>query len=148
MEKTVVILMGIQASGKSTFYKKYLSEDYDRVNLDTLGTRSREKKLIEKCFLEEKSFAVDNTNPAKADRARYIPAAKQAGYKVIGYFLESKIDPCIERNNRRRGKAKVPLIAILGTSNKLEMPSYAEGFDELYFVANDGKNMKIEKWRE
>jgi hypothetical protein len=29
----------------------------------------------------------------------------------------------------------------------LEMPSYAEGFDELYFVANDGNKMVISEWR-
>ena len=34
------------------------------------------------------------------------------------------------------------------TSNKLELPSFDEGFDELYFVANDGTEMKISEWRE
>ena len=38
--------------------------------------------------------------------------------------------------------------AIAATSNKLEMPSYREGFDELYFVKNDGEKMAIEKWRD
>ena len=34
------------------------------------------------------------------------------------------------------------------TSNKLEMPSRSEGFDELYFVTNDGETMSISEWRE
>jgi hypothetical protein len=33
------------------------------------------------------------------------------------------------------------------TSNKLDMPSYAEGFDELYFVTNDGATMTVSEWR-
>lgn len=40
MGKTVVILMGLQGSGKSTFYRMHFSEDFVRVNLDTLKTRA------------------------------------------------------------------------------------------------------------
>ena len=148
MEKTLVIMMGIQGSGKSTFYRTYLAQDYVRVNLDTLKTRHQEKQLVDKCLAKGKSFAVDNTNPTKADRQRYIPKAKAEGYRVVGYFMESKLLECIERNDRRRGKAKVPHIAIAATSNKLEMPSYEEGFDELYFVKNDGQTMTVERWKE
>ena len=39
MNKTIAILMGLQGSGKSTFYKTYLSDNFVRVNLDTLKTR-------------------------------------------------------------------------------------------------------------
>ena len=146
--KTLVILMGLQGSGKSTFYQKYLAEKLVRVNLDTLKTRHRERLLIEECLRTGVDFAIDNTNPTRADRAAYIPAARAAGYRVIGCFMESKIRDCLERNKHREGKARVPDVAILGTSRRLEMPSYEEGFDELYFVSNDGTEMKISKWRE
>lgn len=147
MEKTLVIMIGIQGSGKSTFYHKFLKDDFVRVNLDTLRTRHREKLLIEECVENQKSFAVDNTNPTRLDRERYIPLAKAAGYRIVGYFMQSKIRECIKRNNKRQGKEKVPEGAIVSTSNKLEMPSYDEGFDELYFVANDGETMTISEWR-
>lgn len=64
------------------------------------------------------------------------------------YKESNLINDCIERNNLREGKAKVPAMVIAATSNKLQMPSYSEGFDELYFVANDGVNMTISEWRE
>lgn len=148
MDKTMILLMGIQGSGKSTFYLRYLAEDYIRVNLDTLKTRHREQQLIDQCIQQGSSFAVDNTNPTAADRQRYIPAAKAAGYRIVGCFLESKLRPCMERNAQRAGAARVPDTAIAATSNKLQMPSYEEGFDELYFVKNDGQTMTVEKWRE
>ena len=148
MEKTMVIMIGIQGSGKSTFYHKYLANSYVRINLDTLKTRHQEELLISKCIKDGKSFAIDNTNPTRADRQRYIPLAQYAGYKVIGYFMESKLKTCIERNNQRTGTARIPTTAIAATSNKLQMPSYDEGFDEIYFVKNDGKTMVIEDWRE
>ncbi|MBP3922427.1 MAG: ATP-binding protein [Ruminiclostridium sp.] len=148
MEKTLVIIIGIQGSGKSTFYNKFLRDEFVRVNLDTLKTRHREKLLIEECIENKKSFAVDNTNPTRLDRERYIPLAKAAGYRIVGYFMQSKIRECIERNNKRQGKERIPEGAIVCTSNKLEMPSYEEGFDELYFVSNDGETMTISEWRE
>lgn len=144
----MVIMMGIQGSGKSEFYRRYLSDEYIHVNLDTLNTRNKEKLLIEKCFAESKNIAVDNTNPTTKDRARYISPAKENGYRVIGYFMQSILSECIARNNMREGKKKIPANAIAATSNKLEMPSRKEGFDELYFVANDGKEMRISEWRE
>ena len=146
--KTMVIMIGIQGSGKSTFYHKYLADSFVHINLDNLKTRHREKLLISECIQSGKSFAIDNTNPTRADRQRYIPLAQREGYKVIGYFMESKLKTCIERNNQRSGTARIPEIAVAATSNKLQMPGYDEGFDEIYFVKNDGKTMVIEDWRE
>ena len=147
MQKTLIIMMGLQGSGKSTFYETHLKEEYVRVNLDTLKTRSRESLLIEECFAMGKSFAVDNTNPTREERARYILRAKAEGYRIIGYFMESKIRECIARNSLREGKARVPEKAIAATSNKLQIPSFDEGFDELYFVKNDGTAMTVMPWR-
>ena len=145
---TMILMIGIQGSGKSEFYRQRLSDRYVRVNLDILKTRSREQRLIDECFAEAKDFAVDNTNPTREVRAKYIEQAKGHGYRVIGFFMRSRLKECIARNELREGKAKVPVKAIAATSNKLELPSYAEGFDELYFVANDGRNMEVSEWRE
>ena len=70
-----IILIGIQGSGKSTFYRERLSE-YVHVNLDTLHTRNKERLLIEECLENGQTFVVDNTNPTKADREKYIDISK------------------------------------------------------------------------
>ncbi len=148
MEKTLVIMIGLQGSGKSTFYAKFLADDYVRVNLDTLKTRNREKLLVDACLAEGKSFAVDNTNPTRADRQRYIPDARAAGYRIVGYFMDAGVEECRRRNALREGKACVPDIAITSTSHKMEIPTYDEGFDEIHFVKNDGVTMTIGPWRK
>ncbi|MBO6208232.1 MAG: AAA family ATPase [Lachnospiraceae bacterium] len=145
-QKKMFVMMGIQGSGKSTFCARFLT-DAVRVNLDTLHTRNKEALLIAECLEKGCDFVVDNTNPTREDRARYIPKAKEAGYHVTGYFMQSCIQDCIQRNAQREGKARVPNGAIAMTSNKLEMPSYEEGFDELYFVKNENDNMEICEWR-
>jgi len=144
--ETLYIMIGIQGSGKSEFCRRFLPDVF-RVNLDTLKTRNNERRAIEECHRNGLSYVVDNTNPTRTDRERYIPAAKALGYHVVGYFMQSKLRDCITRNNMREGKAKVPGKAIAATSNKLELPSYEEGFDELFFVANDGEKMTVSEWR-
>lgn len=64
----------------------------------------------------------------------YSQGFRRAGSPLEGYFFQSVIADCVERNHERTGKACVPDKAIVCTSNKLEMPSYREGFDRLYFV--------------
>lgn len=144
--KTAFIMIGIQGSGKSEFCRRFLP-GIERINLDTLKTRKNERRAITACHIRGLDYVVDNTNPAREDRARYISAAKAMGYRVVGYFMQSRLQECIARNNLREGKERIPAKAIAMTSDKLEMPSKAEGFDELYFVANDGTDMKISEWR-
>ncbi len=140
------IFIGIQGSGKSAYYHAAFADRYAHINLDMLHTRSKENRFFLDCIAQRKCFVVDNTNPTRADRARYIPAAKAAGYRIVGYFFESKLQDCIARNEQRTGKARIPAMAIAATSNKMEMPSWDEGFDELYFVKfSDTKDLQTGK---
>ncbi|MBQ3482501.1 MAG: hypothetical protein IJH48_09330 [Oscillospiraceae bacterium] len=72
--KTAYIMIGIQGSGKSEFCCRFLA-GAERVNLDTLKTRNNEKRMIAACHVRCVDYVVDNTNPTRSDRARYIPAA-------------------------------------------------------------------------
>lgn len=145
--KEMIIFIGIQASGKTTFYRERFAK-HAHISLDVLHTRNKERIAMEECFALGKNMVIDNTNPTTADRAGYIRKAKENGYHITGYFFQSRISDCVERNEKREGKAKVPRTAIAATSNKLEMPGYAEGFDKLYFVYMDNGRMIVEDWKE
>ena len=136
-----VIFIGIQGSGKSTFYREHFFDTHVRINLDMLRTRRREQILFDACLAAQQSFVIDNTNPTKTDRARYITPARTAGFRVIAYFFKSTVREAIQRNNQRKLKAKIPPVAIAGTFKKLEPPTIAEGFDEIFTVeiASDNK---------
>ena len=141
--KTMVIFMGLQGSGKSYYFNWHFAGKYEHVNLDKLNTRNKESLLLKSLISEGRDFVVDNTNPRKEDRARYIVPGKAAGYRIIGYFFESKLRDCIRRNDQRTGKAKLPAKAIAATSNKMQLPSRDEGFDELYFVERSNETDMI-----
>ena len=130
-----IIFVGIQASGKSTFYKERFFNTHIRINLDMLRTRNRESLLLRACLEAKQPFVVDNTNITAADRARYIAPAKEAGIRVVGYYFQMSLGECIRRNNEREPRARVPTAAIAGTLKRLEPPMLAEGFDAIYVVS-------------
>ena len=143
-----VILVGIQGAGKSTFYEERFSGTHARINLDELKTRGREREFFAECLREKRSFVVDNTNMRAEDRARYIAAARGAGYRVVGYFLEAALKDAIRRNALRAGKAKVPVAAIAGALKRLELMRKEEGFDEIFVVKSlDGGKFEVEEMR-
>jgi len=129
-----IILVGVQGSGKSTFYRQHFFDTHVRINLDMLRTRHREQLVLGACLAAKQPFVVDNTNPLPADRARYIGLAREAGFRVVAYFLDSTLRDAIERNNKRAGKQKVPVPAVAGTFRKLQPPTLEEGFDVIYRV--------------
>jgi len=129
-----VIFVGIQAAGKSTFYRERFFDTHVRVSRDMLRTKHREAVLLEACMRAKQPFVIDNTNVTAAERARYVAAAKAAGFRVVGYFFRATRREAIARNKLRTGKAVIPIPGILGTLKKLEEPAWSEGFDALHVV--------------
>ena len=129
-----VILVGIQASGKTTFYRQRFFDTHVRISRDVVGTKNRERLLLEACLQGRQPFVVDNTNPTADERARYVAAARAAGFRVVGYFFRTETRAAIARNRLREGRAVVPIPGILGTYKKLQEPRMEEGFDALYEV--------------
>jgi len=143
-----VIFIGIQATGKSTFYKDNFFKTHIRINLDMLRTRKREDIFLDACIKAKQPFVIDNTNPSETDRRKYIDLAKSAEFRVIGYYFHSSINEAIMRNQKREGKENIPLAGIRSTHAKLQLPSLDEGFDELYYVRiNEENKFVVEEWK-
>ncbi len=81
-----------------------------------------------------RSVVVDNTNPTPEIRVELLQLGHRYGADVLGYFFEPNVRASLERNRQRQGKARVPDVAIYVTAKKLVMPTYIEGFDQLYSV--------------
>jgi predicted kinase len=141
-----VVFTGLQGSGKSTFYKERFFSTHMRINLDLLKTRHREKRLLELCLETQLPFVVDNTNPDRADRARYIAPSAEAGFRIVGYYFQSRVEACLRRNSDRVDR--VPEAAILSTAKKLERPATVEGLDELWYVRIADGRFVVEEWND
>ena len=134
----LIIFIGLQASGKSTYFHTHFAATHQYVSKDMLRNNkrpdTRQTQLIESALKTGRSVVVDNTNPTVEARAQLINLGRMHGARIIGYYFESHVSICIKRNKQREGKARVPDVAIYATAKKLVPPTYAEGFDELYYV--------------
>lgn len=139
-----VVFIGLQASGKSSFYKERYFSTHVRISLDLLRTRNRERQFLAACLVTRQAFVIDNTNPSRQDRAKYIEAAIEARYSVIGYYFRSKVDECLARNQER--SEIVPMAGILSTARKLELPRLDEGFEKLRYVRLTESGFVVEEW--
>lgn len=144
----LVILIGVQATGKSSFCRRQFQDTHIRLNLDMLRTRHRETILLDACLAARQPVVMDNTNPTRMDRARYIEPARKAGFSITGYFFESRLADAIRRNSGRAGARRIPERGIRGTSGRLELPVRSEGFDKLYFVRliEDSEDFEVQDW--
>jgi len=129
-----IIFVGVQGSGKSTFYRQRFFDTHVRINLDMLRTRHREQLLLAACLAGKQPFVIDNTNPLPSDRARYIVPAREAGFRVVAFSFETSLADAIRRNKERAGKQRIPVPAIAGTMRKLQPPTKEERFDAIYKV--------------
>ena len=142
-----IILIGIQASGKSSFYKERFFDTHVRINLDMLKTKHRQRVLLDACLAGKQPFVVDNTNVTAEVRSEFIEAAKAAGFSVVGYYLRSDVRSGLSRNSQREERARVPDKGLLGTYKQLQLPTLAEGFDGLYYVhINAAGEFVVEEW--
>lgn len=143
-----VIFCGIQATGKSSFYRERFFHSHIRINLDMLRTRHRESLLLNACLGGKQPFVIDNTNPLAEDRARYIQPARESGFRVIGFYFASQLAESLSRNDGRAESERVPRLGILGTHKRLQIPRRDEGYSELYYVRLTDGRFVVEEFRD
>jgi predicted kinase len=134
----LVVFVGLQASGKSTFFRERFAATHEQVSKDLLRNNKnpnrRQAQLIEASLRAGSPVVVDNTNPTVEDRRSLIELGRRFGVRIVGHYFDSTVRQCIERNRLRTGREKVPDVAIYATAKRLVPPSYPEGFDRLYRV--------------
>lgn len=144
----VIVMIGIPGSGKTTFCKSRFFPGKVYISLDQLRSRKVEDELFSFCLRNKISCVIDNTNVNAVERRRYIPRARAAGARVVGYCFPADYEACMERNAKRLGRARVPEVGMRERSRSYRAPSLAEGFDALYGVRISGCAFEDEVWHE
>lgn len=133
-----MILIGVPAAGKTSFYLERFAGTHDHVSKDLLRNTRRPQRRQEQMLTESlasgRSVVIDNTNPSAAVRAPLIGLAKAHGARVTGYYFPTATADALRRNGAREGSARVPDVAIFAARKRLEPPLPAEGFDRLFVV--------------
>lgn len=146
----VVLLMGIQGSGKSRLVEEYVSNGFVRFNRDALGGTLKDvAQAMSRALAQGATHAVlDNTYTTRVSRASAIEAAKKQGAKVRGVWLEvplheaqvNVITRMLEAHGRlltpdelkrQRDNTGLTPLSHFRTVRELEPPTRDEGFDVL-----------------
>jgi predicted kinase len=139
----VVILVGLQASGKTTFYHQMLAATHEHVTKDAFPNarrpQTRQMRMIEAALDAGRDVAVDNTNPSHEEWQPIIAAARAHGARVVGYWFPPDLAVSQVRNAVRTGKTRVPDVGLYATLKRLRRPGAADGFDALFAVRADGR---------
>ena len=134
----LVVFVGLQAAGKSTFYRTQLADSHALVSKDRLRNNRRparrQRQLIEIALNAGQSVVVDNTNPTASVRRELIDLGHAHGARIVGYYFASTLSRSLARNRLRADKERVPEQAIVANFKRLERPTLEEGFHELWLV--------------
>lgn len=133
-----VILVGLPASGKTTFYTQRFADTHVHISKDlwprSADKAARQARELRSALGAGRSVVVDNTNPAVADRAEVIAIAREMQARVVGYFFAATTREAVGRNRGREGRERVPDVAIFAAAKRMVPPTRDEGFDDLFTV--------------
>jgi len=131
----MIILVGMPGSGKSTLAKKYVLLGYQVINQDTLKTEKKCLCETTKLLENNEYVVIDNTNPSKKSRQKYIEIAKKYNYHIKCIFIDTEKSICKHNNIYRNivdpSRVQVPEIAYRMFTKYFELPTSDENINEM-----------------
>src|SRR5688500_15444985 len=99
----LIIFVGIQGAGKTTYYHANFAATHVHVSKDLMaGARSRTDKqtaMLHEALAAGRSVVVDNTNPSPAVRAPLIAIGRHYGARVIAIWFPVPVKTALARNS-------------------------------------------------
>lgn len=146
----VVVFMGVPGAGKTGFYRERFAATHVHLSKDLWPNarhkEQRQRRLLAEVLEAGRSVVVDNTHVTRQSRAGVLEVARQHGARVVGYFFRARLRDCLERNEAREGRARVPEEAVCILASQLQPPHPAEGFDALYQVTLTPRGFEVAPW--
>src|SRR5262245_51981331 len=107
MEKTCVVLVGPQGSGKTTYCHEHLPNAL-RISQDELGRHRHLDAFDEALSRGEPTVVVDRINHRKEQRRRYLDTAKRHGYRTQIVWFNLDRAECVRRCRERAVHPTLP----------------------------------------
>ncbi len=138
------MMIGLQASGKTSYVEKHAPKDAviispDRIRKEIFqvdydpaveeGVWGTFFRQLELALRDKKKVIIDNTNVTRSGRATIFRIARRYNVPVIGYWFKTPIEECIKRNQQR--ERKVPEQMIYNMQRMFDEPVIEEGFQEI-----------------
>jgi predicted kinase len=138
MKPELVVFTGLQASGKTSFYRERFAATHVHVSKDAWpnarNKERRQQRLIEEHLRAGRSVVVDNTNPTPNEREPLIALGRAAEARLSSYSFVVTVEEALRRNATRQGRARIEEVGIFSVAKRLLAPSSAEAFDRFFEV--------------
>jgi predicted kinase len=138
MSLELVVFTGLQASGKTTFYRERFATTHVHVSKDLWPNarkkEQRQRRLIGEHLQAGRSVVVDNTNPTAIEREPLMRIGRELGARLVSYAFVTTVEDALRRNARRGGDARIQDVGIFAVAKRLVLPTIAEGFDRHFEV--------------
>lgn len=135
----VILMVGCQGSGKSHFSKSELiPKNYVHISRDVLKSWEKCVYLLEQCLTTKKNAVIDNTNPDKGSRKKFIDLATKYKVQCRCFVMSTSFEHC-RHNNKFRGFTDkshegISDMILYSYRKKFEAPELSEGFAEIVNV--------------
>lgn len=112
-DKEICIVMGYNASGKSTLVQEYVNDGYHRINRDELGgTIEAQVEHARKALTTKPRVVLDNTYPTIESRESIVALGSELGIPVRCVWLttsfeDAQLNACL-RMMERAGRILMP----------------------------------------
>lgn len=154
-QKNLWLLVGLPGSGKSTCVKNALEHGKNSIWVSRDEVRFSLVKEDEEYFSRENevfytfiqraqtalnspnidNVYIDATHLNEKSRRKTLNALTIPDHTIVNaVFMNTNIDTCIERNNLRQGREKVPESVIHNMAKTLTAPQESEGFDNILIL--------------
>lgn len=134
----LVVLCGLQGSGKSTFFDARFAATHAHVSQDRFPSArdpvARRRALVEEAARAGVSAVVDDTNLTRERRTALVALARELGMRPVLYWFPPDVRGSLARNAGRTGRARVPNVAIFAARKRLAAPEASEGFAAAFEV--------------
>lgn len=137
-----VLLMGLQASGKSTIAEALAAIGYVRINGDRVraelygdeaiqGDRdevfARVLSDLDQALRNGSKVVIDLTNCTPSGRRDFMEKARAADIRPLVLFLDVPLEVCIQRNKRRRRQVPVAIMQSMAAAlRRCGLPARSE----------------------
>lgn len=155
---TMIILIGLPRSGKSTFAQTYYN-DYDYISRDFVrenvfgykGNMNHEGEVTKICnealnesLSQKHNIIIDNTNIQRKYRRKFITQAQAHGYNIKAVYINTPYEQLLENAD----KDDFPINVIESMMNRLNLPSYEEGYCEIQEFTVSGFDFGVLEFKE
>lgn len=132
MKPELVVFTGLQASGKTSFYRERFAATHVHVSKDAWPNARnkdrRQRRLVEEHLRAGQSVVVDNTNPTPGEREPLVSIGRAVGARLSSYVFVVSVEEALDRNAHRAGRARIEDVGIFSVAKRLARPTAAEGF--------------------